>query len=133
MFLHLLNKTQRQCFCNVVRFVIMADGVVDSTEHRILEMAKREMELDELPAPVTSLALLATQLNVFDSPMSRNILIMESVAAAMADGEIPESEMNILTQLCECLQIPTEKIVDFRKLAESSNAVYKKAEELIFS
>jgi uncharacterized tellurite resistance protein B-like protein len=111
----------------------MADGVVDSTEHRILEMAKREMELDELPAPVTSLALLATQLNVFDSPMSRNILIMESVAAAMADGEIPESEMNILTQLCECLQIPTEKIVDFRKLAESSNAVYKKAEELIFS
>lgn len=110
----------------------MADGVIDESEHRILQMAQREMGLDELPAPVTSLALLATQLNVFDSPMSRNILILESVGAAMADGEVPESEMKVLTELCNCLKIPVERIDEFKDLAASSNALYKKGEELIF-
>ena len=121
MFLHLLNKTQRQCFCNVLRFVIMADGVINESEHRILQLAQREMDLDELPAPVTSLALLATQLNAFDSPMSRNILMLEAVGAAMADGEVPQSEMDILSQLCDCLQIPAERINEFKELAESAN------------
>ena len=132
MFLHLLNKTQRQCFCNVLRFVIMADGIVNESEHRILQLAQQEMDLYELPAPVTSLALLATQLNAFDSPMSRNILMLESVGAAMADGEIPQSEMDILTQLCDCLQIPETKISEFKDLAESANKVRAKGESLIF-
>jgi len=50
----------------------------------------------------------------------------------MADGEVPEAEMNILTQLCECMQIPLTKIDDFVALSEAANAIYKKGEELIF-
>ena len=132
MFLHLLNEAQKQVFCNVVQFIVTADGVVDDREKRILAAAQRELDLDELPQKVTSLALLANQLNVFDTEMSRRILILEAVAVAQADGEIPESEMNILNGLCECLQISQEDLDKFCDYAKRFRDLTIEGEKLVF-
>lgn len=132
MFLHLLNQAQKQCFCNVVRFIVAADGVIDEKEKRLLAMAQRELGLDELPPRVTSLALLATQLNVFDSPISRNVLLLESVGAALADGEIPVSEREVLEGICDCLAIPRERIADFEGFAKRFHTLLAEGEQLVF-
>ena len=133
MFLHLLNQAQKQCFCNVVRFIVTADGVVDEKEKRLLAMAQRELALDELPPRITSLALLATQLNVFDSPLARNILLIESVAAAMADGDIPKSEMEVLEGICDCLKMPREKISECTGFAKKFHDLIQEGEKLVFT
>ena len=133
MFLHLLNQAQKQCFCNVVRFIVTADGVVDEKEKRLLAMAQRELDLDELPPRITSLALLATQLNVFDSPISRNVLLIESVAAAMADGAIPQSEMEVLEGICDCLKLPRERIEEYSGFAQKFHQLIQEGENLVFA
>lgn len=123
MFLHLLNETQKQCYCSVAQFVLAADGVVEDREKRLIETARLEMGLTETPARITGIAMLPQVLGVFSTPLSQRILLLEVTAAALADGVLQSKEREILEAIAGAFGLPPDTIGSFAGFATRAAAL----------
>lgn len=110
MFLGLLNPEQHAVFCRVALHVMRANSVIDQREANFLEAAVQEMGLDELPEPAGSLDELLGEVAIFDSHVEKNILLVEVVGVAAADGDFQAEEMQVIEAICDVLAIDKGKI-----------------------
>lgn len=99
MFLNLLTDRQKQSFLALATKVVMADGGVDVKEHVTLNVRVAEMGGD-IKAPPDEI-FGDPNFDVFDTPKSQTIVLLELMVIAYADGEYHADERPIIGQLSE--------------------------------
>jgi tellurite resistance protein len=133
MFLSLLSSDQREAFATVARRIIHADGRLDAEESWYLNLLEKEMGVATWHTRPTSHETFAESLSVFDNRFSRNILLLEAVAVALADGEIDPTEMEVLVDITNHFHIDEQKIERFRVFARRILDLMDEGQELIAS
>lgn len=133
MFLSLLSETQKVSFAKVARYVIAADDVVDENEQWLMHLSLQEMGLGEWPAPPESEAEFLAELKTFDNPISKNILLIEILCMALADGEIEPREEDVIEQIVKDRRIRHSRMADFRSYAAAYLDLVERGEELIMA
>lgn len=131
MYLGLLSLVQRQAFCQLGLFIITVDGEVDERELRLLDAAQREMELYVLPERPASMAKARQLMELFDTPLSRNVALLEAVGLALADRVIVPAEREVLDAMCAQFEIPTARIDEYREFASRILDLFEEGELLI--
>jgi tellurite resistance protein len=133
MFLSLLSSDQRHAFAEIARFIIHADAHLDAEEGWYFNLLQKEMGMETLAPRSTTSESYHESLKLFDNRFSKNILLLEAVTVALADGDIDESEMKVLEDIVERCRMKPEKIEIFRGYAERVLALVNDGQELIAS
>ena len=97
MFLNLLTERQKQSFLALATKVVMADGGVNVKEHVTLNVRVAEMGGD-IKAPPDEI-YGDPIFDVFDTPQSQTIVLLELMVIAYSDGEYHADERPIISQL----------------------------------
>jgi tellurite resistance protein len=133
MFLGLLSIEQRQAFARVARHIIHADENLDAEEGWYLNLLEKEMGVDTFHTRPTTHERFVESLEVFDNRFSRNILLLEAVAVALSDGDIGDSEMEVLVAITDHFGFDEGKIGRFRSYAQRILDLVNEGQELIAS
>ena len=131
MFLSLLSESQKVSFARLARYVIAADEVVDENEQWLMHLALHEMGLTEWPKPPESEEAFLNELEAFDNPISKNILIIELLCMSLADGEIDPREREVIDQIVSNRRIRHARLEDFREYASEYLDLVERGEDLI--
>lgn len=122
MFLHLLDRAQRRELLRAARHIVVADGVVDLREEDVLAQVRAELgflDPDDVPAPARDLdALLDGLADVFETPETKNVLVLQLLVLVLADGEPEERELEVLAAICRRLDVSRETFGQLRGLAQ---------------
>jgi len=116
MFLNLLTERQKQSFLALATKVVMADGRVAEKEHVTLNVRVAEMG-GNIQAPPDEI-YGEPNFAVFDSPLSRTIVVLELMVIAYSDGEYHEDERPIIKQLAANFGITDEQVSRFETWAK---------------
>jgi len=129
MFLGLLSERQRHAFAIVARFITRADGTVLDEERWYLHIL--EKEIGAPPPPPGDEGEIEDALALFDNPLSRNILLIESLAVALSDGRFDPREEEAISLIARRLGMRPEKVERFRIYAERIVKLVDEGEDLI--
>lgn len=117
MWLHLLDPDQQHTYVKAAQLVILADGIVHEAEEELLATVQIEMAMDTVPAAPDDVDTFLEELEVFDTPVSKNVLMLELMAVAMADDEYHPREKELLERIASRLRIKTDGLEEFRQFA----------------
>jgi hypothetical protein len=131
MFLSLLSESQKLAFARVARYIIAADEVVDENEQWFMHLALHEMTLEEWPPRPGTEDQLRDELKAFDNPVSKNILLLESLCVALADGDLDPRERYVIELLVEDRNIRHDRMEEFEGAAREYLALVNRGEALI--
>lgn len=118
MFLNTLTPDQQTLYLRVARVLLESDASVLSPEAALLEAARIECDVGELPdaAPVDELLDQAPSL--LDTAAARNAFLLELAGAMVIDGETAVNEETLLKRLAEALMVSDEDLSEFVRFAE---------------
>lgn len=116
MFLNLLTERQKQSFLALATKVSMADGEVVPEENVTLKVRVAEMggHIKAPPAEIYGDA----NFDIFDTPQSRIIVILELMVIAYSDAEYHEDERPIIDELIERFGFTSDQISRFEDWAK---------------
>ncbi len=113
MFLNSLTLEQKKAFLALALKLIGADGVLDPRERTMIEGMRYEMGLySETDLPKGYVEDLAKP---FDTRQSRVIVMLESIAVALADEEMAGEEEKILRELAILFEFSEEDATAMEK------------------
>lgn len=116
MFLNLLSERQKQSFLALATKVSMADGEVVPAENVTLKVRVAEMG-GHVKAPPDEIYGEAN-FDVFDTPQSQIIVVLELMVIAYSDAEYHEYERPIINELIERFGISADQIGRFEDWAK---------------
>ncbi|MXW52762.1 MAG: TerB family tellurite resistance protein [Gammaproteobacteria bacterium] len=111
MWLSSLSDTQRDALIRLAHTVVVSDGLLDPNEEFMLDEFKREMALgsksngDEVATGDLS--------QVFDTPRTRRIAIINLLRLSYVDGEFDVEEECLLKQIAVLFKIEE---MEFRRM-----------------
>ncbi|MBO6522160.1 MAG: hypothetical protein JJ900_18670 [Rhodospirillales bacterium] len=115
MFLNLLTDRQKQSFLALATKVVMADGEVVPEENVTLKVRAAEMG-GGVKAPPDEI-YGAPNFDVFDTPQSRTIVILELMVIAYSDDEYHEDERPIIDDFIKKFGFTDDEVARFEKWA----------------
>src|SRR5687768_1412461 len=118
LFLSILRPEQQTLYLQAARELLQADGAVASPEAALLEAARIECDVDQLPEAVAEVELLERAPSVLDSPAARNTFLLELAGAMVVDGETSVDELALLGRFADVLGISEGALDDFVAFAE---------------
>lgn len=116
MFLNLLTDRQKQSFLALATKTVMADGEVVPRENVTLNVRVAEMG-GNVKAPPDEI-YGAPNFDVFDTPLSQMIVVLELLVIAYSDEEYHEDEKPIIHELVEKFGISNEHYELFESWAK---------------
>ncbi|MCP4146754.1 MAG: hypothetical protein GY757_03295 [bacterium] len=113
MFLNSLTLEQKKAFLALALKLIGADGVLDPRERTMIEGMRYEMGLySETDLPK---GYVEDLVKPFDTRQSRVIVMLESIAVALADEEMAGEEEKILRELAILFEFSEEDATAMEK------------------
>jgi len=130
MFLHVLNEDQKRLFVLASRRLCRLDEVAASGELRYLEASMREMGAVDVPDESEPDDPVALDAAVFNTPLSKRVLLLELCGLAASDGIVSNDETAFLARIADSLSVDRSQVtrmVDFslrrRNLVEEGRAL----------
>jgi len=133
MFLNLLNDDQKDAFSKIALFIIHVNGIAEEREEMFYHSAMNEMGITDFPESPESMEEVLKLCKLFDTPIARNIILIECSGVAASEGTIDESEKELLEKICEELKLPARKLEDCCNFAFKALAILHEGEEIISS
>ncbi len=106
MFLSMLDKEKKDLFCNLAYNIVIADGIFDNDEKRMIESYSSEIGykisfecmIDDYEDVIERLARI-TSLN------EKRCIVFECIGLAMIDSEYAEKEKMIIHKMLDIFNI----------------------------
>jgi uncharacterized tellurite resistance protein B-like protein len=130
VFLNLLTAEQQLAFARAAVFMVHVDGNIDEREMILLDQIQHETGLPEMP-PTPPEELIISDLQVFESPVSKRIFLLELVGIVTADGDRHEDELEPMKSWARGLGLDPGILGSYLDLAERAHAVFHDARDLI--
>lgn len=99
MFLSLLTPDQQRLFLQASRSMLDADGDLANVEAALMDAARLECAVDDLPERLPREQLVAWARDLLDSTPARNAFLLELAGAMVVDGESAPPELEMLRAL----------------------------------
>jgi uncharacterized tellurite resistance protein B-like protein len=132
MFLNLLDAEQQRLFVMAARAVAEQDGKVADVEESLLDAVLAECEIDQDPGTMAFADLLtAIDGALSTDPHARNAFLLELAGVAVIDGEAHPSELAVLAQVGECLDVTEERLSEFVDFAVQARALVVRGRGLV--
>lgn len=129
MFLSNLLHEEKQAFIELASHVAGIDGIVNKSEQVVLEMFKREMEIEDYQIknlPIDEI------LSKFESKKSKNIALIELIGLVFADEDgYDEAERNAIKLIKQNFGLSFEKYEEYKSWVLQFNELYNKGLQLI--
>ena len=113
MDLKMPNPEQAYWGLRTMKTVAMADGVLDASEHRMMESIQRifgtALEVEQL-APVTPAELA----RALPDPQIRRQLVQGLIVMSLIDGKASEPETNLVEQFARALEVHAPEVTNLR-------------------
>lgn len=127
MFLSLLEEHQKVPFLELAQMVIQADGRVAPEEAGLLEIMKKEMNVDSLPVP--SGRPLKEIARAFNTKQAKYVAAFELIGLGYADNEFVASEKDVLIRLFKHFGLPEADLVSIENWVVRQLAMVREAEK----
>ncbi len=109
MFLHELNKEQKEAFICLAHDVVVSDGELSPGEQVMMDQLRREIGLDDNfephYIPVEGIE------NIFDTKKSRIATIIAMIRLGYADGAFEIEEQFLLKDICKAFEVSEKDFV----------------------
>ena len=109
MWLDSLSTGQRRALFGLAHNVVVSDGLLDPNEERMMNQFRREMEL--LPDVEAEYLPIDGMEQVFDSPRSRTIALLNLIHLSYSDGAFEIEEECFLRELSKQLGVNDEQFL----------------------
>jgi len=127
MFLSLLEEHQKVPFLELAQMVIQADGKVAPEEAGLLEVMKKEMNVNALP--VSSNRPLQEIARAFNTKRAKYVAAFELIGLGYADNEFVASEKDVLMNLFKHFNLPEADLVSIENWVVRQLAMVREAEK----
>jgi len=129
MFLYRLTPSQQQTFIGLAKKFIEVDAIVEVVEAEALQ--RMEAETGISAASVEALPPTAEHLAVFDTPVSRNVVVLELLGLAYGDGEIHPRENAVITEVATSFGISEGKLYEMADWVARQVALTREAQRFL--
>ncbi|MEW9124499.1 MAG: hypothetical protein AB2421_17435 [Thermotaleaceae bacterium] len=133
MFLHMLNRKEKEGFLDLAFSVSAYDGEFTVEEKGMIEQYRKETGLDSSEHRINEKAEIENILKVFDDSEKtvKNAIFIEILGLVLCDQNFAEKEKVIIGKVMEKLQIPEKQLEPTMQWINDLNKVYQRANELI--
>lgn len=111
MFLHHLTPAQKNSFLALATRLALADGDLTAEENAMLNRLKAEMGENAVAPPEEVFG--NTNLQVFDTPRARTLVMLELLTLGFTDEDFHPDEATVLKELADGFKIASQ---DFRAM-----------------
>ena len=96
MFLNLLEQKEKEAFFELATLVANSDDVLDEKEELILNLYKKEMDIENYKTIGINLDEI---LNSFKSKKAKRIVLMELFALIFSDEKFQQEEIDLIKKI----------------------------------
>ncbi len=109
MWLSALTNKQREALFGLAHNVIVSDGLLDPNEEGMLEEFRREMDLQ--PGLEAEYREISGIEQIFDTPKSRRIAMLNLLRMSYADGALEIEEECLLKEIGRQFELPEDEFL----------------------
>lgn len=129
MFLHLLNKPQKEAFLVLAQRMSMVDGEDDMSELDALDALKSRLGLTANPNMTAVLA--DPDVSAFTTKQSQVIAMLELLSLVYADDYLHDAESDMIGEMSMSFGFDQEELNELANWAMSSIELARKGEALM--
>ncbi len=100
MYLSLLNEEEKKLFCGLAYNIVMADGIFQDKERKLLESYEMELgfpvELDKIDEDFD---IILDKLDEEATQRSKKIIVFECIGLAVIDSEYAQQEREMIHKI----------------------------------
>jgi hypothetical protein len=131
VFLNILTPDQQTLYLRAARVLLESDASVLSPEAALLEAARIECNVAELPEPVPVDEILEQAPSMLDTAAARNAFLLELAGAMVIDGETAVNEEALLKRFAQILTVSDEDLREFVRFAERARDLVNDGQRLL--
>ena len=131
MYLHLLTPEQGRAFYRAAALLVGSDGRSEGAEIRYLDRARRSLGLGEPPQTPADTGEVLAELAVFDTALSRRVLLVELSRAAIADDQVAPVEGALIRDIAGAWGVGEEHLRQCFDLAKRAKKLTDEGYRLI--
>lgn len=116
MFAKMLLDDEKECFIKLLIYLSNVDGKAGHEEIQFVKNIGYEIGVDSAGLwDSVDAATIEDLVSNISSPLSKNIVVMELINIAAADGNYLEKERAGILSIANLMNVPVEKVVEIEK------------------